>query len=264
VEGHSEKYLWNVTRRCFTEVFEPEDIVYLTPQSRVPLKEYSHDKVYVFGACVDHRPGFNEIAKVKELGLEHAYFDLHPYFSKKGKMSIPLNHRFRALQDQRDTPNLHYAYRHFARSRFEYRERKMNRILVEDHIWTKPRAIQLPQKHNMDQYEFSADRHFGGWRDEKDAGNYEKDAAKGAGNEGSDAGEDYAGREVDIRAERREAARRGHEYKDRRRSGAHRLDFWRYDEGETLPFPEGEAEPTKEELLENKRLLLHDYGLKSN
>ena len=81
----------------------------------------------------------------------------------------------------------------------------------------------------MDQYEFSADRHFGGWRDEKDAGNYEKDAgnyvkdaAKGAGNEGSDAGEDYAGREVDIRAERREAARRGHEYKDRRRSGAQR------------------------------------------
>ena len=47
-------------------------------------------------------------------------------------------------------------------------------------------------------------------------------------------------------------------------SSVFRLDFWRYDEGETLPFPEGEAEPTKEELLENKRLLLHDYGLKSN
>jgi len=167
--SHTEKWLWNVTRRCFTDVFPKEKIVYLSSRSRVPLTEFSHDSIYVIGACVDSRPGKDEMSKVKELGLRHAYFDVRPYFAKKGIASIPLNQVFRSLMDQRDTPNLPYAYRHFSRRRFHYRERAMNRILVDhEQLFVNKRAIRLPRIHDVRNYELMPERTYPDDDDDED------------------------------------------------------------------------------------------------
>jgi len=98
VEEKPSERLWNVTRRCFTNIFPKEKIVYLSSQSRLPLTNFSHDAVYVVGGAVDKRPGKDEMTKIKEMGLNHAYFDLGSCFSKFT----------RALLDQRDTPNLRH------------------------------------------------------------------------------------------------------------------------------------------------------------
>ena len=104
VEEKPSERLWNVTQRCFTDVFPKEKIVYLSSQSRHPLTNFSHDAVYVVEGAVDKRPGRDEMTKIKEMGLNHAYFDLGSCFSKNATGYIPINQITRALLDQRDTP----------------------------------------------------------------------------------------------------------------------------------------------------------------
>merc|ERR1712212_1454814 len=133
VEGNqTDDWLWNVTRRCFTDVFPKEKIVYLTSRSRHPLTNFSHDAVYVVGGTVDKRPGH-----------------------------IPINRIARVLLDQRDTPNLPWAFRHFARSRFTYRERAMNRIVMEtEQIWEKKRSLLAPQVHDLSKYDLMSEEEY--------------------------------------------------------------------------------------------------------
>ena len=50
-----ESQLWHVTSECFTRVFPPERLVYLSPDSPNVLTEYSQDDVYILGALIDKR-----------------------------------------------------------------------------------------------------------------------------------------------------------------------------------------------------------------
>ena len=50
-----ESQLWHVTPECFTRVFPPERLVYLSPDSPNVLTEYSQDDVYILGALIDKR-----------------------------------------------------------------------------------------------------------------------------------------------------------------------------------------------------------------
>jgi len=157
----NENRLWNVKRRCFTDVFPKEKIVYLSSQSRRPLTNFSHDAVYIVGGTVDKRPGKDEMTKIEEMGLNHAYFDLGSCFSKKATGSIPINLIMRALLDQRDTPNLPWAFRHFARRRFIYRERAMNRIIREtESLWGNKRSLLTPQVHDLSKYDLMSEEEF--------------------------------------------------------------------------------------------------------
>jgi len=237
VEGnHTEKWLWNVTRRCFTEIFPKEKIVYLTSRSRVALREFSHDSVYVIGATVDKRPGKDEMSKVKELGLNHAYFDLNPVFSRKGKSNIPLNQVFRALMDQRDTSNLPWAYRHFTRRRFTYRERAMNRIVIEqEQLFVNKRSIMAPPVHDISQYELRPEREY----DEEMEESWEETPRRRRTQYDDDVDDEEAKKD-------RYSARWGPRVEAYRR--------YRDEEEE-----ENAPEPTYEELTQNPRNTFHNY-----
>ena len=55
----------------------------------------------------------------------------------------------------------HSVHRHFSRRRFHYRERAMNRIRVEqEQIFVNKRAILLPQRHDVRNYELMPEKTF--------------------------------------------------------------------------------------------------------
>lgn len=238
VEGnHTDGWLWNVTRRCFTEIFPKDKIVYLTSRSRVPLSRFSHDAIYVIGATVDKRPGKDEMSKVKELGLNHAYFDLAPYFSRKAKSNIPLNQVFRALMDQRDTPNLQWAYRHFSRRRFTYRERAMNRIVCEqEQLFVNKRSILCPQTHDVSKYDLIPEKEYA---EMLDANDEERTRSPRRVNHYDDEGDE------ELHSDKRDrfAARNTHQY---RRYESEDEDYF-------IKEP-----PTQEELTKVKRYTIND------
>ena len=49
-------YPWNVTYKCFTELFPRDNLVYMTPDSpNVASGEFRFDDIFILGACVDVR-----------------------------------------------------------------------------------------------------------------------------------------------------------------------------------------------------------------
>lgn len=161
VEGYGlEDFLWNVTPKCFTQVFPKKDIVYLTRQSRNKLVSFDHDAVYVIGACVDSRYGRNDMSKIKELGVGHAYFDLERYFQKQMNPTLPLNTVMAALLDVRDSQNWVHSMRHFPRRKLRYRNpwTEMNRVkLPDEKCFVNRRSIFGPKDHDISQYELSSE-----------------------------------------------------------------------------------------------------------
>ena len=62
-------------------------------------------------------------------------------------------------------------YRHFSRRRFTYRERAMNRIIVEqEQAFVNKRAILLPKTHDVNKYELQPERHYDDEDDEDEDG----------------------------------------------------------------------------------------------
>jgi len=117
-------YLWNVSEDCFTRLFPPERIVYLSPDAPEVATEWRHDDVYVIGGVVDKTGvgGTMTLSKIKRLGLRSVRFDIDRYFKKKQAPLLTLDVVFAALLDARDTDgNWLYSYRHFPRRMVRWR-----------------------------------------------------------------------------------------------------------------------------------------------
>jgi len=48
-----DNYIWNRSSKSVTELFPPDKIIYLSPDSKNVLQNIDHDKVYVIGGLVD-------------------------------------------------------------------------------------------------------------------------------------------------------------------------------------------------------------------
>merc|ERR1712136_318193 len=95
VDDHScRKYMWNVTQKCFTELFPREKIVYLSPKAKDVLTTFNHDDVYVMGATGDRGASLCHY-KIKELGLRSAKLNVDPYFMRSSKNNFDIKEIFR-------------------------------------------------------------------------------------------------------------------------------------------------------------------------
>ena len=73
--------LVTVTEKCYTERFEKDKLVYLTPDAPNALKKFDHDAVYIVGGLVDKsiiKPV--SMAKAKRQGIKMAKLPLDRYF----------------------------------------------------------------------------------------------------------------------------------------------------------------------------------------
>jgi len=113
------RYLWNVTPKCFTDIFPREKIVYLSPKSNNVLTKYNHDDVYVIGATGSDGQSLCHI-RVKELGIRSARFNTDPYFLRASKNNFNVKEVFRIMLDARDTnSNWLYSLRHLSNPRMK-------------------------------------------------------------------------------------------------------------------------------------------------
>jgi len=102
---HDDEFPLNTHKQSFTEVFDKDRLVYLTPHCRNEL-QYSHDDVYIIGAMVDKKN--NEplsLAKAKKLGLRMAQLPLDRYLSwgaGSGK-SLTLNQMVNIMLNMKKT-----------------------------------------------------------------------------------------------------------------------------------------------------------------
>lgn len=109
-----ESYLWNVTQKCFSEIFPREKIVYLSPKSENVLTKFNHDDIYVIGATGDSGASLCHI-KVKELGIRSARLNVDPYFMRSSQNNFDVKEIFRIMLDARDTnSNWLYSLRHLS------------------------------------------------------------------------------------------------------------------------------------------------------
>ncbi|XP_022918293.1 mitochondrial ribonuclease P protein 1 homolog [Onthophagus taurus] len=99
----------------YTNVFEKEKLVYLTPHARDVMTNYDHDAIYIVGAIVDK---INQepltFAKAKKEGIKMQKFPLDKYLSwgaGSGK-SLTLNQVLSILLDVKRTNDWKYALRH--------------------------------------------------------------------------------------------------------------------------------------------------------
>lgn len=117
-------FLWNVTSKCFTQLFPHDKLVYLSPDSPHIMKDFSHDDIFVLGACVDQKtPTLVSYEKVKKLGIRSARLDVDTYFAltrkhyRTKRQSRELNpffaisDVFAVLLDARETEG-HWDYAH--------------------------------------------------------------------------------------------------------------------------------------------------------
>ncbi|XP_067634318.1 mitochondrial ribonuclease P protein 1 homolog [Eurosta solidaginis] len=108
----------NVHEKCFTELFDKKNLVYLTPHCRTDLDFYEPDDVYIIGAMVDKVN--NEplsLAKAKRLGLRMARLPLDRYLQWGGGSgkSLTLNQMVNILLDLKTTKDWTQALRHVPR-----------------------------------------------------------------------------------------------------------------------------------------------------
>lgn len=89
VNFHAEDYL---------EVFNKQDVVYLSSESANMLEELTDDKVYVIGGLVDHNHHKGLCHRLaEEKGLAHAQLPIGDYLELKSRKVLTINHVFEIL-----------------------------------------------------------------------------------------------------------------------------------------------------------------------
>ena len=73
LDAHGDDFLWTISTGCFTDIFPRENLVYMTPDSPEVMTQFSHDDVFILGACVDIRDSQSAMGisyeKVKRWGI---------------------------------------------------------------------------------------------------------------------------------------------------------------------------------------------------
>uniref|UniRef100_A0AC35UG85 SAM-dependent MTase TRM10-type domain-containing protein n=1 Tax=Rhabditophanes sp. KR3021 TaxID=114890 RepID=A0AC35UG85_9BILA len=85
---------WDVhmSTKPLTEVFAPEDMIYLTSDSPNDLKDIEEDKVYVIGGLLDH----NSCPKLtlnlaEKAGIKHARLPIGEYMKLRTRTTLTIN-----------------------------------------------------------------------------------------------------------------------------------------------------------------------------
>ncbi|XP_013775971.1 mitochondrial ribonuclease P protein 1 homolog [Limulus polyphemus] len=105
------------TPQSYLDIFPKEKLVYLTPHTRNPLKEYDHEAVYIIGGMVDK--GIQKpisLAKAKKEGLKMAKLPLDLYLSwGLGSKSLTLNQVMQILLEVKKSGNWSKALKYVPR-----------------------------------------------------------------------------------------------------------------------------------------------------
>ncbi|XP_076316641.1 tRNA methyltransferase roswell [Tachypleus tridentatus] len=95
------------TPQSYLDIFPKEKLVYLTPHTRNPLKEYDHEAIYIIGGMVDksiQKP--ISLAKAKKEGLKMAKLPLDLYLLwGLGNKSLALNQVMQILLEVKRSGN---------------------------------------------------------------------------------------------------------------------------------------------------------------
>lgn len=106
---------------CFTELFPKQNLVYLTPDSDVYLKEFSHDDIYIIGGFVDKRNSLPlTLAKAKELKIRTARLPLDLFVSwKQSTKSLTLDQMTAIMTNVKLTNDWRVAFRALPRRKIQ-------------------------------------------------------------------------------------------------------------------------------------------------
>lgn len=79
----------NITDKNVVDMFDPERLVYLSPDSRNDLKEINPDDVYVIGGIIDkHDRQPLTLSRAKRQGIRHARFPMKRIMNLKAELNI--------------------------------------------------------------------------------------------------------------------------------------------------------------------------------
>ena len=53
ISSLGDEFIWNVTSKCFIDVFPRDNLIYMTPDSPNVISDFSFDDIFILGACVD-------------------------------------------------------------------------------------------------------------------------------------------------------------------------------------------------------------------
>ncbi|XP_033253824.1 mitochondrial ribonuclease P protein 1 homolog [Drosophila miranda] len=143
----------NVHKQCFTELFDKQNLVYLTPHCREDLVTYNPNDIYIVGAMVDTMN--NEplsLAKAKRLGLRMARLTLDRYLqwgSGSGK-SLTLNQMINIMLDLKKTGNWDSALKHVPRRKVVDMDTQRRADDSRKALGTRARKLNVRIDHLLD------------------------------------------------------------------------------------------------------------------
>ncbi|XP_011309094.1 mitochondrial ribonuclease P protein 1 homolog [Fopius arisanus] len=112
---YDDDFPMNVTSKSYLDLFDKKQLVYLTPDTNVELREFSYDDIYIIGALVDKLSGRPlSMAKAKREGLRMAKLPIDRYlhFGGGGNKCLTLNQMISILLDINASNDWEYALRH--------------------------------------------------------------------------------------------------------------------------------------------------------
>eukprot|EP01127_Copromyxa_protea_P021924 TRINITY_DN7661_c0_g1_i2.p1 TRINITY_DN7661_c0_g1~~TRINITY_DN7661_c0_g1_i2.p1 ORF type:complete len:292 (-),score=88.36 TRINITY_DN7661_c0_g1_i2:3-878(-) len=117
----------------FDKAFDPESLIYLSPDSPNILTELEEDKVYVIGGLVDHNKlkGLS-YKKATDLGLRTARLPLSELLHDKPNTSLNQNHVYNIITDFAETGNLEEALKKHTPSRKIFRKQAVKGAAKEN------------------------------------------------------------------------------------------------------------------------------------
>ncbi|XP_061175091.1 tRNA methyltransferase 10 homolog A-like [Saccostrea echinata] len=108
LEGIGDYQNWDVnfTSKDYNEVFEKENIVYLSSESENTLQELEPNKAYIIGGLVDHNhyKGLCH-SLATEKGVGHARLPISEFLDMKTRKVLTINHVFDILLKYTETKN---------------------------------------------------------------------------------------------------------------------------------------------------------------
>lgn len=103
----------SVTDLSYLDLFPKEQLVYITPYAREPLRAYDPSAIYIIGGLVDKcikEPVV--MAKAKREGVKAVHLPFEEYVMwGRGSKSIPLNHLVAILLEMKNTNDWNKAFR---------------------------------------------------------------------------------------------------------------------------------------------------------
>ncbi|XP_015113294.1 mitochondrial ribonuclease P protein 1 homolog [Diachasma alloeum] len=137
---YDDDFPMNITSKPYLDIFDKDQLVYLTPDCPTELKEIDPDAIYIIGAIVDKvsgRPLSMAKAKRESLKMAKLPIDRYLHFGGGGHKALTLNQMISILLDVNFTNDWEYAFRHVPQrklfhNRQKNMERRVNKFMKEN------------------------------------------------------------------------------------------------------------------------------------